>query len=204
MPFQPAPNIAQVQVLGRQDGQLTINNTAWEITGGGITDVNLLALATAVGSWAVTDYAINLSEDWSLIGIRAFDLGNQFGAGVEVGNTAVGGVSGEAAPNNVAACVSFGTGLRGRSFRGRNYVPGVPNSVITLNTLSPTFISNIIGAYTSLIGPGTFTPGWQWVVLSREIGGLARDTAIGSPVLSVTFKTPYVRSMRTREVGVGA
>lgn len=204
MPFQPAPNIAQVQLFGRVDGQLTINNTAWEVSGGGITAVNLLDLATDVNSWAITDLAPNLSEDWSYVGCRAFDLGNQYGAGVEVAGSTAGGVSGEAAPNNVAACVSFGTGLRGRSFRGRNYIPGVPNSVITLNTLSDIFMSNIVGAFTSLIGAGTFSAGWQWVVLSRYIVNLPRDTAIGSPVLTVSFKSPYVRSMRTREVGVGA
>lgn len=204
MAFQPAPNIAQIQVVGRADGQVTINNQFFELSGGGITAVNLEAITIASANWAVSQLAPLLSEDWSFERSIGTDLTLIDGPRVEIANPTVGGVAGEAAPNNVACCVSFRTAARGRSFRGRNYVPGIPNSVIDLNAMSPTFLSDISTAYSLMIGAGTFEAGWQWVVLSRETAGAPRANGIGSPVTSVTFSTPYVRSMRSRSVGRGA
>lgn len=204
MPFQPAPNVAQIQIQGSVDSQLTINNLFFEISGGGITPVNLLTLVSSLANWASVSLAPLLSEDWSLTRTVGLDLTTATGARVEAAGSATGGVSGEAAPNNVAACVSFRTGLRGRSYHGRNYVPAIPNSEISLNAISPTFLSALSGAYTTLVGPGTFVPGWEWGVLSREQAGVALANGILTPIISVTFTSPYVRSMRSRSVGHGA
>lgn len=204
MAFQPAPNIAQIQVVGRVDGQVTINNLYFEVSGGGITAVNLEAITIAVQNWAVSQLAPELSEDWSFERAIGVDLTLVDGARVEVANPTPGGIAGEAAPNNVACCVSFRTSARGRSYRGRNYIPGIPNTVIDLNAMDPAFLSSISGTYSLMIGAGTFEAGWQWVVLSRQTGGVPRANGIGSPVTSVTFSTPYVRSMRSRSVGRGA
>ena len=110
----------------------------------------------------------------------------------------------ESAPNNVAATVSLRTAQRGRSGHGRNFVPGIPNSVITLNALDADFINNLLAAYFELVGAGSFVAGWQLVVLSRQTGGLLRANGIGIPVTNVEMVTNTVRSMRSREVGHGA
>ncbi len=204
MPFQPAPNIAQVQIVGSVDGCVTINNLFFEISGGGITDVNLLGLALTVSNWAGSQLAPSLSEDWSLQRVIATDLTTATGPRVEVPNILPGGVAGEAAPNNVAACVSFRTAARGRSYRGRNYVPGIPNSVITLNAMGPTFIADLTSAYSQMIGPGVFLPGWEWGVLSRYEAGVPRAAGILTPIITATVTSGYVRSMRSRSVGHGA
>lgn len=204
MPFQPAPNVAQVQILGSVDSQLTINNLYWEISGGGITPVNLDTLVDSIANWVNTSLAPILSEDWSFTRVIGTDLTTQTGFRVEAPGSATGGVTGEAAPNNVAACVSFRTGLAGRSYHGRNYVPAIPNAEINLNAMSPSFLSALSGAYVTLIGAGSFVPGWQWGVLSRKQAGVPLANAILTPIISVTFTSPYVRSMRSRSVGHGA
>lgn len=204
MPFQSAPNIAHVQIRGSIDSQLTINDQYWEISGGGITPTNLDTLVDSIVNWVNTSFAPLLSEDWSFTRVIATDLTTQTGYRVEAPGTATGGVTGESAPNNVAACVSFRTGVAGRSFHGRNYVPGIPNAEIDLNAMSPSFLSALSGAYVTLIGAGTFIPGWQWGVLSRVAAGVPRPVAILTPIISVTFTSPYVRSMRSRSVGHGA
>lgn len=204
MPFQAVPNVAQCRVEGRQDGQLTINDLYFEISGGGITPVNIATLAAALATWATAALAPLASVDWSSSRVTAVDLGSPTGAIAVADATAVGGVGTEAAPNNVAACVSLRTAQAGRSGRGRNYVCGVPNAVVTLNTMSAGYMGDLIDAYTLLIGAGTFEAGWQLVIVSRRTAGLPRPTGIAIPVTSASFTRPTVASMRSRAVGHGA
>ena len=203
MAFQPVPNVAQVTISGKQDSQLTINDLYFEASGA-ITGASLTNLATNVGNWLSTSLAPLLSQDWSSTVVRAVDLSSATGLTGESPINVTGGVGTEAAPNNVAACVSLRTAQRGRSGRGRNYVPGIPNAEITLNTLSNTFIGNLIDAYFILVGAGSFTPGWELVIVSRQTAGALRPTGLAIPVVNVLMTTPYVRSMRSREVGHGA
>ena len=204
MAFQPAPGIAQISIQGRVDGQLTVNNRYFEISGGGIVVANLQVIVNEVHNWAITSLAPQLSEDWTYERTEGRDLSVVDGPVAAASFPTPGGVSGEAAPNNVAACVSLRTGMAGRSGRGRNYLPGIPNSAITLNTLDSTFMSNIITINLDMIGAGTFSAGWQWVVLSRYNAGVLRANGIGIPITSTVFSSPYVASMRSRAVGHGA
>jgi hypothetical protein len=204
MPFQAVPNVAQIRVEGVVDSQLTINDLYFEISGGGITAVNLEAITDAVFAWHSGEVTPNLSQDWSLVRCVGIDLTAADGAEVITSGVTPGGADVEAAPNNVAACISFRTANRGRSFRGRNYIPGIPNDQVTLNTLETEYLATLQAAYALLIGAGTFVAGWQFVVVSRFAAGVQRAEGIATPVLTVQFTTPYVRSMRSREIGHGA
>lgn len=210
MPFVPVPDTAHVRLEGQVDGQLTINDLYWRVSGGGITPVNLAVLVTFVGGWGQSNLAPRLSDDWALVRTIATDLSAANSYQVELATPATGGISGEANPNNVAACVKFSTALSGRSFRGRNFVPGIPGSVVTLNTMDPTFMSDILSEYGALVGAGTALPGWEWVVVSRfsgvDVNGhpIPRTTGIATLITGVSFVSPYVKSMRSREVGHGA
>jgi hypothetical protein len=204
MPFQPVPNVAQLRLEGRVDGQQTINDVYFEISGGGITPLNLLVILANVSNWWQTAVVPLLSNNFSSLRVTAIDLTTVSGPSVEQATATVGGVGAEAAPNNVAACVSLRTASRGRSYRGRNFVPGIPNSVITLNTLDSAFISDLVDAYTQLVGPGTFVPGWQFCVVSRQNAGVIRPSGLPIPITSVSMVGNSVRSMRSREIGHGA
>lgn len=203
MPPLPVPQAALVQCMGSVDQQLTIIDLSF-VNSAAVTEVNLSSLVTAVATWFTDSLALQLSDDWSATRVVGTDLSDPVGARVEAPAVAVGGVSGEANPNNVAACVSFRTAQRGRSGHGRNFVPGIPGSVVTLNTIDDAWISNILLVYQQLVGPGTFAAGWQFCVVSRQTGGLARPTPLTIPITSVTMVTNKVKSMRSREVGHGA
>jgi hypothetical protein len=204
MAFQPATNIAGIKLQGVVDNQMTINDLYFEITGGSITAVNLSTLVLSCQSWFINELAPLLSEDWSTVQVIGVDLGLSDGPLISSLNSTPGGVTGEAAPNNVAACINLSSANRGRSGHGRNYVPAIPNSVITLNTMSPTFLADVTSAYEILVGAGTFLAGWQLVVLSRETALSQRAVGLGFPVVSVGFKANTVRSMRSRSIGHGA
>jgi hypothetical protein len=203
MAFQAAPAIVQTTIEGRVDGQLTVNDLFWFATGA-ITSSTIASLVNILASWVVGSYAPLLSRDWTASRIRGFDLSTPIGAQNEIGVIATGGVDVEAAPNNVAACVSIRTAQRGRSGRGRNFVPAIPNSIITLNTLDPAWMTDMLNAYNGLVGAGSFVAGYEWVVLSRVTGGVPRASGIGIPVTQAVFVGNSVRSMRSREIGHGA
>lgn len=203
MAFQPVPNVALTRLEGVVDRQLTINTLHWEISGGGINAVNLGTLVSAVANWMATQYAPLLSDDWTAVRVVGVDLTVQTGPEVVASVTAIGGISGEANPNNVAMAVSLRTANRGRSYRGRNFLPAVPGSAVTLNTLDAGYISTVLTAYGNLIGAGTFTPGWQLGVVSRKQGGVLLANGIITPVISVIAVTDTTKSMRSREVGHG-
>ena len=203
MAFQAAPSILQTTIEGRLDSQLTINDLFW-FSSGAITPTTVNSLLTQLFNWVNTTLSPLLSRDQSFTRIRAVDLGSAIGLVQETATTAVGGVDVESAPNNVAACVSLRTAQRGRSGRGRNFVPGIPNSVITLNTLDATFITDLLDAYNTLTGAGAFVAGWELVVLSRVTAGAPRAVGIGIPVTEATMVGNSVRSMRSREIGHGA
>lgn len=204
MAFQAAPNIAQVQIQGVVDNCLTINDLYWEISGGGIDPVNLGTITFAVAGWVNSDLAPLLSDDWTAVRAVGIDLGSATGARHETPIDTPGGISGEANPNNVAACVSIRTAQRGRSGHGRNFVPAIPGTAVTLNTLDSTFVTDLLAAYNRLVGAGLFEAGWQLVVLSRQTAGALRAEGIGIPVTSCSMVGNSVRSMRSREVGHGA
>lgn len=204
MPFQPVPNVAQITVQGRIDGQLTINDLYWEIAGGGITPTNLFAITNQVKSWVGLNLATELADEWTCETVQGRDLTVEAGAVVAVASGVTGGSASEPAPNNVAACISFRTGFAGRSGRGRNYIPAIPNDQVTINTMQPTFMDNLLIVYSGLVGPGTFLPGWQWCVVSRQAAGVLRPAGVPFPITSAIFTRPYVASMRSRSVGHGS
>jgi len=209
MAFVPVANVAHITLEGSVDRQQTINDLYFEISGGGITPTNILDITSAAAIWFQTQLAPLLSDNWTALRVKGRDLTSALSFVAEASAVAVGGVANEAAPNNVAACIKFATALAGRSFRGRNYVPAVPNSVITLNTMDTTFINAVESAYNLMAGPGSFLPGWQWVVVSRFTGGspgipsVPRVAGIATPVANSVFVNPFVKSMRSREVGHG-
>lgn len=204
MAFIPIPQCAQVQIYGQIDRQVTINDLYFS-HGTPIDIPALQSLADAVMTWHTTDILPNLSDDWSLIKAVATDLTtNTSGQYTSVLGAGAGGTSGESNPNNVAATISFRTALRGRSYRGRNYIPGVPGSNVTLNTLDPGWMLAMTNGYGNLIFGGAAIPAdWAWVVASRYTGGAPRVSGIVELVTNVLFVDDTVDSMRRRLPGRG-
>lgn len=203
MPFIPVAQTVLAVIEGVMDNQLTINTLHFQ-NSGAVSIAGMNSLATSLTAWVNGSLAPLLSDDWSSTRVVLTDLDTLTGPRIERAIVAAGGVAGEANPNNVAACVSLRTDQRGRSARGRNYVPGIPGSVVTLNTLDSAFIGDLVAAYSELVGAGTFLAGWQLVIVSYITEGSPRAAGLAIPVTSVTMVGSVVRSMRSREVGHGA
>lgn len=199
MPFQPAPNIAQVNVHATYLG-VPIENVFHVRAGDApIPPGDLTAIA---GLWA-TDWndliLPYLNDQYVAKQIDVVDLS------VEAGGTAtnttitgsVGGVSGDPEPGNVCFCVSLRTGLVGRSYRGRTYLSGQIATEVTNSRLSGSRIGQYVTGLQTLIDnmAAAFFP---LVVLSRRHNGVVRAEGIGTLILTAVSVDDLVDTQRRR------
>jgi len=206
MAFQPVPDVAQVRIVGREDGQITNNTLYFFHSGGRPSFLDLGDLANQIAIWVGGGIQSYASAAWAAQLVLVKDLtdatGAQAAAGFSVGT---GGVGGGPAPNNVSFAISFHTALSGRSYRGRNFIPGIPLQAVSGNTITSDFITNYVNAYNALTpGGGAVTPSWTWVVVSRVSGGVDRVAGQATPITFATNTDNIIDSMRRRLPGRGA
>jgi len=154
MPFIPVPETVEAEIRMSLDGQ-HIENTLYFTKIGGVTLAEAVALAGDLLIWWNTSYAVPLSSQLSLREVYMTDLETATGythTQPAPAPAPVGDVDFESEPNSVALCVSFRTNLRGRSFRGRNYVSGLPGNGVLQNTVEPATVAGIVSAYEDLLG----------------------------------------------------
>jgi len=209
MPFVPSATEVQVTIEGLVDNCETLNDLYFSLPGGYIlSDID--SLLANLANWVELSFAPLLSNNWTALAVHGRALNVPAGFIVDRSAVFPGGVANEAAPNNVAACVSFRTGIAGRSFRGRNYIPAIPNSVVTLNTMDSTFMTDVLTAYLLFLpGGGALPGGWIWGVESRFSGvdslghPIPRSAGVFTPIVNALFTSNKVKSMRSRSPGHG-
>lgn len=204
MAFIPVQNTCEAQVRMSLDSQF-VENTLYFYKATGIDATLMTTLGNQLLLWWTTEYAVPLATSLSLREIYLTDLSSQNGPTVTIPAPApapTGGVGADALPNNVAACISFRTAHRGRSYRGRNYVPALPDTMVTLNEMAPSLQADLVDAYNGLFARAT-TAAVTWVVVSRFENGAPRTNGNAEPVTSVVLVDPIVDSQRRRLPGRG-
>jgi hypothetical protein len=170
-PFVPFPGGVQVELLFLLDGQIVENRLWFWQVDFPHTSAELLNLADGVYVWHTTYILPYLSQDLQLVTIVATDWSAAGGPfEVTTGPVVNGGVAEESLSANVAVVVPFRWALQyGREKRNKNYVPGIPDSAVQLNTVQPTFQDAMFEGYSALIdfarliSPGDY---WYWVTAS--------------------------------------
>ena len=212
MPFVPAPNVMLVEPVFDWDGQ-TVENTLYFRfpTAPSLTDmaafideVNaffrsqiLPALTTAISLVRVVGTLLDAVDSLQVISVASLPAFGTNGAGV---------------PNNVSLAVAFKTASRGRSARGRNFIPGLPVSGFTKSELNTTLVTAFNTAYEELRVLGV-DAGWEQVVISRYSGFTVvagkkvptpRTTAVIRPVTQSILNDNVADSQRRRLPGRGS
>jgi len=211
MPFVPAANTASIDVVYSLDGQ-RVENTLYALRNTAWTPAQIQQLAQNVTSWAANELLPQLASSITLLRVETRDISVQNGAlGIFVADVGtIGGVADESEPNNVAACVSFRTGIAGRSFRGRNYVAAIPDNAVNTNTLTNAFATAILAAYGELNATWLALTSSVHVVLSRFSGvdangdPIPRAVGLTTPVTAYQFTDLIVDSQRGRLPGRGS
>lgn len=210
MPFVPVENTAEVEVRMSCDGQ-KIENTLWFLHDGAIDATSLNALGSGILSWWVSGFAGHISNLVTLREIYSVDMTTATGlTNTQSGGGATGTLTGAASPLNSTLAISFRTGLRGRSFRGRNYLPAIDrDQMATQNTFNESDANGLISIYNDLVGPDALVTGWTWVVASRfsgvDVDGnpIPRVAGVATPITAVVIADLVVDSQRRRLPGRG-
>jgi len=128
-------------------------------------------------------------------------------SGIEASDTTgagtLGGFDGTSSPGNVAMAVSFRTGHAGRSYRGRNYISGIPVADVEGNGISPYWAAAIVAAFEGFITEAV-SSGFAWVVVSTIAEGVLRELGVASPVIAAAVTDLAIDSMRRRLSGRGS
>lgn len=210
MPFVPVPNTVQVDVIYLWDGQRVENTLFFEKPGGWVL-ADLEDLLDNVNTLLQTELLPFMTNAIQLIELvaRLLDTASSIGSALAISPPASGSVAGESMPNNVTYTISFKTGLTGRSFRGRNYMPGLGIDAVNGNNVSTTFRTACLSFFNALFAWASAN-GTPWVVVSRYSGvdpvtkkPIPRVTGVTTNVTAVTTFDTTVDSQRRRLPGRG-
>jgi hypothetical protein len=210
MPFVPVADTAMIEVRMLYDAQKVENTLYVENLSAWSLDL-LTGLANNIRDWWDGAYSPNVANSVALREIVCTDLTTEaglqttLGGGGLVGTGGVGGL-----PGNVSLAVSFHTGLRGRNFRGRNYVVGIPEGFRSgISGVTPDYGALWVASYTGLIA-AALAPDQTWVVVSRFSGisgtpprPTPRAAGVTTPVTSVVVTDLGLDSQRNRLPGRG-
>lgn len=205
MPFIPVNLTAECEIRMLLDGQ-KVENTLYFKRTATMTTVDMTALGTSLINWWASFVADYTSQDVTLNEVFITNLSTATSAVVSVptSSTITGSIVTGSLPNNVALAVSFRTANRGRSFRGRNYVVGLPETEVVKNTVSDGVVDNVEIAYNQLLSPLPGSSGWTWCVVSRFSGvdadgkPIPRTSGIATTITSALVVDPIVDSQRRR------
>ena len=198
MAFQPCPNTISVTFVGNQNGVPVINVFhVFESTGWTVTD--MAATGNACISWWQNHIRGGIHPSYTLEKAVVRDLTTATSPQIEIPVTTdnVGLAAGAPAAANMALTLSWRTGTIGRSYRGRTYFGGLPNSaLVNAQTVDSSFAAGFVSGGAQLIN-AIQALGHQLVVLSRYLNGAARIVGLVTEIISVVCDTK-VDSQRKR------
>lgn len=187
MPFIPTPDTNEVTLLFQSD-QNTFAENVFHVTNTSPDDsIEQLGIANLVVSWAFNTLAPHISNEVAVVSCMVKDVSVEDGtfqfsddAALPFHMTHTGGTS----PFQVAAVISLRTAQSGRSFRGRIYVPFIPNAYSENNILSATGQAAYLADYETL-RTDLNTNGTPLVVVSKQHNLEPRTEGVKTYVTSI-------------------
>lgn len=204
MPFVPAPNIVQCEILAQKDGQLIENRIMVDVFHAP-SSADYAVLQPVLTNWCNASYRPLLPADVTITGLRFTDMSQQNGPQLQTALALIGGTAVPSAPNEVTYCISLRTGNAGRSARGRFYVLGIALfNIPTTNRVGAGYRTAITAAVQQL-ATDIFAAGFAWVIVSYiNNGGPRVGGPVYFPVVTATTTDDIVDSQRRRRPGIGA
>lgn len=204
MTFVPIANTLKVAVEFTLAGQVVVITFAAK-GATAPTPTTMATLGDNIRDWAASVLMPQLSSALTFTGVTLTDETTSSGPVVHVpqpGSPVVGSITGGCAPNNVAKAFTLNTGNRGRSYRGRVYIPGIPDSRFNVdNTVTSGFQTAILSGLVDLAGR-LVSDAFVMAVASRFAGGAPRVTGVATPVTGFAGDT-ILDSQRRRLPGRG-
>jgi len=203
MPFIPAPDVLQAELVYNWNAQIVETVLQFQCTTALTPTLMNQAGAFLVTWWkdVIDGY---MSNSLSLIQVKLTDMTTQIAPVINyaTGLPAAGTNASPTMPNNVACVITKRTLLRGRSFRGRIYHPGLCEAQVVANSVDGPTLTALITEYNKLIHFTTVGASWDMVVMSRYHDNAPRTTADSNQVTNLT-SDGVVDSQRRRLPGRG-
>lgn len=202
-------DIVQVELYQRIANQQVMNTFGFLAKTGNGTFSGLAAdFKTAFVKNTSGGWFYGLADDLTSTSLTVRDVKPGIGIQYDLTYTSVPGSDGtsEPLPPQCALVLSWRTSLSGRSYRGRSYVPGLPEQHQNAGTWSATAISNITNFCASILGiygPAGSDPNWEFAVISRVQNGVRLATPVATPIESYLVRST-VYTQRRRTIGVGS
>lgn len=203
MAFIPAPNTVRVCIQFEWTGQTVeiclafLRNTSVDV--GSMND-----LLDGLEAWRIDSIIPHQSQDITSVQYQATNLTTSTSPSFtrSISASQAGLVAQDSVPNNVALVTTFQTALRGRSYRGRAYFPGLPVTVLADSVTVDPAEANDISAEYGLIG-ANIPADWGHVVVSYQNNNVLRSTAARTPVIAYRTEQ-FLDSQRRRLANRGA
>lgn len=187
MPFIPATNVIQTEMLFTWDGQIVENVLHYQ-RGGGVTEQAMLDIGLYLVTWWDGIMQPLVPPTVSLNEIRMTDLTTEFAPGISytTGLPLVGANGSPGLPNNVTLSMTKRTNYRGRAFRGRLYHIGLCESQVVDNRVSVAVTAQLVAAYAGLLSITADSVASPLVVVSKYQGSMARISSLVTPVIGIS------------------
>jgi hypothetical protein len=204
LPYVPVNGVMQANVRFTFDGQLC-ENTLYARWGSTDFAGKAAGFATVILAELLQPMATHQSNRLSYSGIHVVDLTSNSGPIYDTtsGYPLPGGNDAQPLPNGVALVVTARTALRGRSFRGRNYVAGLLPSQVTDSMFQAGIVSAVLSHYNALTEAMRVSL-IPMVVVSRFSGGLPRAFGTATDITTWDNVSRGTRSQRRRNPGIGS
>lgn len=206
MPFIETSLTAKVAIRGRMFGNDIVNTLWFEKTNEAEwVPETLTELNEQIGDWLGSEWLVGISDDYAVADITA--TAQYASTAPSVVSPVSSGFEGQnassALPSSNCLTVTFLTNVRGRSWRGRNYVSGIPSSSSDDNAVTEAWADALVGAYNAL---NTYVSevACQHVIVSHYSGGLPRNSGVTVPVTGYRYHDLNIDSQRRRLNGRGS
>lgn len=188
MAFIPLPNTAKAVI------RLTSGDSVWSnvlhFTMAGFDVADMQDLATALGTGFLQEYKEPLASSVSIIGVDIYDMRSQDGPVIHhTYDPAINGGQSDEPPVSLiaTAVVTFYGAGRGKNYRGRAYVSGIPEQDADEVRVQQGQYDVLVAAFDTLrTSPPT---GWTWVIASTQRNGVKLAEGELHPVVSVVGRS---------------
>lgn len=198
MAFIPVPNTARVSVRATLFGQ-SIINVLWVRGPGPLSAAGLLNAATLIRNGYDANILPELSQDIAYQDVTARAMDTDSGPQVVLpwGEGNLGGEPSASMSGNVAFCITHRTANIGRSYRGRTYLAGLPESMVANNNLDSAMASALADGFDTLRA-GLLTANLTLCVVSLYSGGAPRAAGVATAITESLARDTRVDTQRRR------
>ena len=196
--FVPLEHGVQCELLYHLGGRILTNRLWFVVVAGDPTTADLTAIGSGVRTWATNELVPLLSQDIRFIGTRTYDATVAYpGPQVTLGASVDGGILDDSLSANVAVKASFKTETPPGAFTNWNFIGGIPKSKVDLNTIDPSYASDIRFAYGVLLDVFSLFV-YRWEATTAVVDSVPLTTRDHHRIDDIFVRSPYVSQRRTR------